>query len=60
MLKYDKLVQLLLCYANSNERSHLGGIDGMSEVQRPDGIGTVFRLLSHFLRLEVHQLRCDH
>jgi hypothetical protein len=32
----------------------------MSEVQRLDDVGTVLRFLSHFLRVEVHQLRRDH
>ena len=37
-----------------------GGIDGMSEVQRPDEVGTVLRFLAHFLRVEVHHLRRHH
>jgi hypothetical protein len=32
----------------------------MSEVQRHDDVGAVFRFLSHFLRMEVYQLRGDH
>lgn len=32
----------------------------MSEVQRYDDVGTVLRLLPHFLRLEMHQLWCHH
>jgi hypothetical protein len=59
-MKYDELVQLLLSYATSCERRHRGGIDGMSEVQRLDDVGTVLRFFSHFLRVEVHQLRRDH
>ena len=32
----------------------------MSEMQRTDDVGAVLRLLPHFLRLEMHQLRRDH
>lgn len=32
----------------------------MSEMQRDDDAGAVLRLLPHFLRLEMHQLRRDH
>ena len=32
----------------------------MSEVQGPDDVGTVLRFLSHFLRVEMHQLWGDH
>jgi hypothetical protein len=60
MLRIDNLVQLLLGNANSCTHRHLGGIDGMSKVQRDDDAGTVLGFLSHFLRLEMHQLRRDH
>lgn len=32
----------------------------MSEVQRAHDAGAVLRLLSDFLRVEMHQLWCDH
>lgn len=32
----------------------------MSEMQRDDDVGAVLRLLPHFLRLEMYQLRCDY
>lgn len=50
----------LAMYVSSCKPSHLGGSDGMSEVQRHDDVRAVFRFLSHFLRMEVYQLRRDH
>jgi len=47
-------------YTNSCEHSHLGGSDGMSEVQRHDDVRAVLRFFSYFLRMEVYQLRRDH
>jgi len=41
MSEYDKLVQLLLDLATSCTRNQRGGINGMSEVQRPDDAGTL-------------------
>jgi hypothetical protein len=35
----------------------LGGINGMSEVQRDDDVGAVFGFLSRILCMEMHELR---
>lgn len=54
------LVQLLLPFAISCERDHLGGIDGLSKVQGDDAAGAVFGFLSGLLRMEMPQLRRHH